>query len=356
MGGVINNRVLPFSFGGPILTSHVATANASESYPWAYPWDGGFGAKVADPAAGTLGDVYSVVWSIDDDYVVHLENDGAATKQVGAYSWLGTGFGSRVAAPITGFSEFDRQLYFNKTGNCVSTGGSAITASPEVMRWDEGFGTRYAGPATPPPAEGRESRIDPSNRWILAPVWDVANTLNAWVWSVLSGFGTKFSDPTPRLTGVATSAAWFEDSTDYVVVGGLGTPNVAAYPWSSSGFGSPVANPATLPPGGVAGVGVSPDEEYVATNHLGSPFVTVYEFSSGFGTKVADPATLPNNVGYSIGWSRGQQGPLFLIQSSFTVPHINVWPWDGGFGAKVADPATLPCSAFGRQSSFSTGA
>ena len=76
------------------------------------------------------------------------------------------------------------------------------------------------------------------------------------------------------------------------------TPFVAAYAWSSAGFGAKFANPSTLPAGGEGDVSFSPAGTELALAHAGTPFVTAYPWSSaGFGVKFADPATLPAAYG-----------------------------------------------------------
>ena len=83
------------------------------------------------------------------------------------------------------------------------------------------------------------------------------------------------------------------------------SPFISAYPWSSSGFGTIYANPATLPTGGGNGVAFSPDGSAIAVAHNTSPRVSAYPWSgSGFGTKYANPATLPTGTGYGVAFNR----------------------------------------------------
>jgi hypothetical protein len=79
------------------------------------------------------------------------------------------------------------------------------------------------------------------------------------------------------------------------------TPFVSAYPWSVSGFGTKFADPTTLPAGAGRGVAFSPLSDAIAVSHSTTPFVTAYPWStSGFGTKYTNPATLPTGQGYGV--------------------------------------------------------
>jgi hypothetical protein len=79
------------------------------------------------------------------------------------------------------------------------------------------------------------------------------------------------------------------------------SPFITAYPWSSSGFGTKFANPATLPPGVGNGVAFTASGDAMAVSHAFSPIITAYPWSSsGFGTKFANPATLPAGAGNGV--------------------------------------------------------
>lgn len=87
-----------------------------------------------------------------------------------------------------------------------------------------------------------------------------------------------------------------------LAVGHNNSPYVTAYPWSG-GFGSPVANPATLPGNAANGVAFSPDGAFVAVGHSTSPYISVYPWSSsGFGTRVANPASALAGTGNAVAW------------------------------------------------------
>ena len=90
----------------------------------------------------------------------------------------------------------------------------------------------------------------------------------------------------------------------FIAVAHSTSPNVTAYPWSASGFGTKFANPSTLPPGTGVGVAFSPSGDAIAVAHNSSPNVTAYPWSaSGFGTKFANPSTLPADTGRGVAFS-----------------------------------------------------
>jgi hypothetical protein len=70
--------------------------------------------------------------------------------------------------------------------------------------------------------------------------------ITAYPWSG-SGFGTKFADPAtlPPATGRGVA---FSPSGNAIAVAHSTSPFITAYPWSGSGFGTKFADPATLPP------------------------------------------------------------------------------------------------------------
>ena len=91
----------------------------------------------------------------------------------------------------------------------------------------------------------------------------------------------------------------------FIAVAHSGSPNVSAYPWSGSGFGTKFTDPGTLPPSNGRGVAFTAAGDAIAVAHFSSPFITAYPWSgSGFGTKFADPATLPANVGRGVAFGQ----------------------------------------------------
>ena len=123
------------------------------------------------------------------------------------------------------------------------------------------------------------------------------------------------------------------------------SPYFSVYSFSSLGFGSKLANPATLPSAGAGGaneIAFAPNGRIAAVAHDGADYISAYPFSgSGFGTKYSSPATVPTGNGRSVTFSPSSNTVVFGHDAS---PFVSAYPIDNisGFGTKYADPATLP--------------
>jgi hypothetical protein len=173
--------------------------------------------------------------------------------------------------------------------------------------------------------------------------------VTVYPWSS-SGFGTKFANPATLPAGTGLGVAFSPAGTE-IAISHVNTPYITAYSWSVSGFGTKFANPATLPAGAVYSVAFSPSGTEIAIGHQTTPYVTAYPWSSsGFGTKFSDPATLP--AGLPIGIAFSPAGTEIAV-AHFNTPFITAYHWSSsGFGTKFTDPATLPPD-IGRGISFS---
>ena len=145
-----------------------------------------------------------------------------------------------------------------------------------------------------------------------------------------------------------TATKWlvWTEKVDYpfdysVVAATLTAPYVAAYPWSSGGFGAKYADPSTTPTGAGQGTAFSSDGSAVAVAHTTSPYITAYPWSaSGFGTKFSNPASLPSGAGTAVAFSPA--GTEIALAFGFS-PFTEAYPWSAsGFGTKFSNPASLP--------------
>ncbi len=144
---------------------------------------------------------------------------------------------------------------------------------------------------------------NPTVAQFLAIAHSTSPFVTAYPWSS-SGFGTKFANPATLPTGIGNGAAFSPAGTELAIAHDI-TPYVTAYPWSSSGFGTKFADPATVPTGEGLGAAFSPAGTELAIGHMTSPYVTAYPWSSsGFGTKFANPATLPTGEGNGAAFSQ----------------------------------------------------
>jgi hypothetical protein len=181
----------------------------------------------------------------------------------------------------------------------------------------------------------------PLTNEILAVAQDSTPFINAYAWSS-AGFGSRYANPATLPTGAGQSVA-FSPSSDAIAIGHGTSPNITAYPWSVVGFGTKYTNPGTLPVGTGLGVSFNPAGTAIAVSHDTTPFISVYPWSSstGFGTKYTNPATLPPNTSRSVAFSPAGNAIAVTSDSS---PRILAYPWTdvSGFGTKYTDPATLP--------------
>jgi hypothetical protein len=176
----------------------------------------------------------------------------------------------------------------------------------------------------------------------IAVAHATAPNITAYPWSG-SGFGTKFANPTTVLGGQG-NAVTFSPAGDTVAAANSTANFISAYPWSGSGsgFGTKYANPATLPGNEGLDIAFNPAGNVIAVSTNSSPRIAVYPWSaSGYGAKYADPATAIPNAGNGVAFSPA--GDVIAVAHTVS-PFITVYPWSvsTGFGVKYTDPATLP--------------
>ena len=156
-----------------------------------------------------------------------------------------------------------------------------------------------------------------------------------------SGFGTKYANPATVPVSNGRGVA-FSPSGNAIAVAHDVSPYVSAYPWSSSGFGAKFTNPATLPTGNGYGVAFNPAGDVIAVSHSVYPYVSVYTWSigSGFASKFADPSPQVTQLGKGVAFNPAGNAIAVAHNGS---PYVSAYAWSGsGFGAKFTNPATLP--------------
>jgi WD40 repeat protein len=169
---------------------------------------------------------------------------------------------------------------------------------------------------------------------------NVSPRISVYPWSSV-GFGTRFANPATLPPSDGYNVA-FSPTGDAIAVAHSSSPCISVYPWSSAGFGTRFANPVTPPNNNAYGVAFSPAGDAIAVGHDASPFISVYPWSSvGFGTRFANPVTPPTGTGNGVAFS--PTGDAIAV-AHFGSPHVSAYPWSGatGFGVKFADPATPP--------------
>jgi hypothetical protein len=263
-----------------------------------------------------------------------------ASPYINAYAWSsGNGFGAKYANPATLPTGIGYGVAFAPDGNAIAV---SHATSPRVTAYPwsaAGFGTKYTNPATLPAGEGLAVAFSPASD-AIAVSHSNSPYITVYPWSSSTGFGTKYADPATLPNNNSYSVS-FSPAGDAIAVGSVLTPFIQAYPWSASGFGTKYTNPATLPPSGGNSIAFNPSGTAIAVAHSNSPFITAYPWSaSGFGTKYANPATLPPNSGFGVAFS--PTGDAIAVACGGTSPYVAAYPWSAsGFGVKYADPSSV---------------
>jgi WD40 repeat protein len=98
-----------------------------------------------------------------------------------------------------------------------------------------------------------------------------------------------------------------------------------------------LSDPSTLPTSTGNGVAFSPDGNFMAVAHNGSPFVTIYSISGNTFTKLPDPAILPTGIGEDIAFSPDGN---FMAVAHDVSPYVTIYSISGTTFTKIADPST----------------
>jgi hypothetical protein len=161
--------------------------------------------------------------------------------------------------------------------------------------------------------------------------------ISVYPWSTSTGYGTRYTNPASLPAGQGYGVAFDPAATNIISVNG-NSPYIAGYPWSSSGFGTRYANPATALQQADQG-NFNQNGTAIAVGAAFYPYIYAYAFSSGFGSKYADPATPPGGGGTNAIWNSAGTN---IAMGSGANPYIYAWAWSSGFGSKYSNPATLP--------------
>ena len=208
--------------------------------------------------------------------------------------------------------------------------GNTTTEYIYVYTWvsGTGFGTRLSGaPVTPTGAIG-----DISFGQDCVFYTQASTTIGpqAHTYTPNVGFGTKFSNVSPAFSNTGTAYNGLSATDKDVFASGAASPFIAAWPFSSStGYGTKYPNPATALPSVAFDIEVTKEngnnDYFVAVANASTSStagVNLYYFYTGvgFGTKIANPATLPPTLGTGISYKRNGTG--VMSYSATTSPHV----------------------------------
>lgn len=262
---------------------------------------------------------------------------------INAYPFSGSGFGTRYSNPATLAPGTGNGTAFNPGTNSVAL---AHTTTPFFTVWawsnSSGFGTKYTDPSpavTESSGTGLGVEFSPSNDAIALGMSSLSSPyIQAYRWSS-SGWGTRYANPSSGLNN-STRGIDFIPAGNVLGVANIATPFINAYAWTSeSGFGTKFADPSNLPPGGLGLKFNAQGTVIGATYSNATPYLAFYPWSSGFGTRYSAPGTPPPGIAWDLSWH--PSGNAVAVAHS-TTPFISAWAWSSGFGSKFANPATGP--------------
>lgn len=263
---------------------------------------------------------------------------------------LGTGKieNNKFTLPVDSISVFGlqkfRKVIFHPEGTAIALIHGTAAPYVTAFEWSSlGFGAKFSDPS--PAISGFQNggfngAFKSTGNYIAITFQSnssIAPGLNVYGWSN-SGFGTKYLPPTQNVGLTGYGVAW-NFAGNAIAFCSEGSPFINVHSWSdSTQFGAKFSNPSSLPPGTAFGVAFHPSDNAIAVAHAGSPSLTVYAWSNttGFGTKYTNPTTLPGGSGRSVQF-HPTGNAIILAHDNNT--YISAYPWSGaGFGAKFNNP------------------
>lgn len=210
-----------------------------------YAWSSsGFGTKYANPTSFATYSQYTACFNPDGNVAVI---GGEDTPYIHAWAWSSSGFGTKYSNPSTLITTINydavSQAKFDNTGNNLIVGSYYNSPIVHAYQWNNGFGTKYAAPATAMTYNAYTVSINIRNNVAL---FGSNSDFHAYQWN--PGYGTKFAAPATTLGGTASYNSVFSPFDKDVFIGSQSSPYVHAYKWNN-GFGTKYSSPTTLPTG-----------------------------------------------------------------------------------------------------------
>lgn len=226
--------------------------------------------------------------------------------------------------------------------------GPSASNNFKVFNWNSatGVGTSFTSPTVNDII--RQISFVPDNSNISIATSN-SPWLSMWQWSSL-GFGTKYANPASLLNPNSNGPAGYAwtTSVDAVLTANFDYPQSYPQAWrwtTSGGFGTKYSNATNF--GYAQGVSINGDSTLVAFNGVSGPsYVHLYPWSSttGFGTKYSTPVFSPQPL--ASGWQKISFNKI-TNDLAIAATSSNVWACSvssAGFGTVYAAPATIPSS------------
>lgn len=205
-------RVYGWSTGSGFTGVHYSVTLPSTGHNVAFSPTGGVIAVAIDTSSGLLGGI--------------------------VYQWsISTGLGSAYTNPSTSAGAAATAVAFSPTGDAI-----AFADPNDIYTWDWSDSSGFIGDERTIGGGGHglssvnEIAFSPAGN-AIAIVGSGLRKLEVYPWSTSTGFGSRYSDPTPAPSSTLESVAFSPRDDAIVVVGNLN--NEYSYDWSSiTGFGA----------------------------------------------------------------------------------------------------------------------
>jgi hypothetical protein len=223
---------------------------------------------------------------------------GASSGSPGVWAWefSSSGFGSAITAP-SGATNRNFPIFTPDGQDFINR----VSSTPYIKAWpfslSTGFGTIYSGPSTALPSTGSNGysiRTTSTGDVVLFSGF-ASPYIHGYDYTPGTGFGSKWADPST----LAASQSYSCTTNDHaVVMTGGGSPNIHAWDISGGSFGSKYSTPTFSLTSSTAGVGFSPNGQYLLVrDSISSKFIS-WNNSTGFGS-VVDTESRYSSLTYS---------------------------------------------------------
>lgn len=245
------------------------------------------------PAADYEGGGRVPVFSPDCNYLLQAQAASVTDPPIVIHHFGAAGYGDKVSAPAS---------FLSANGLCGSwhpTGGAVATGSPSIARvqmWpfdlDAGtFGTIYSAPASVPTSGTvRGIKFSPTGGCVLIGWTGTGTPIQGWAFDLVTGPGTKFSDPVGYTTTNNTGRALdFHPTASVFYQALVSTPFIQGCEYDdATGFGDLISAPGDAPTitSGRC-VAVHPNGRMVALVGAGTPFVDLWVINKTTGAFVS---------------------------------------------------------------------
>lgn len=228
----------------------------------------------------------------------------------------------------------------------IASGVSGSTNLVSAYEWSNtsGFGTKFTNPSPVPTGTTYDNGIGFNGAKNAIAFGGDATNFPVMRWSN-SGFGTMYANPSD-MTSLKSSGGWAAFNGDDTAIGlTIGSTGLAAWQWTNGvGFGTRYTNGSG---GGstLRSVKWAPNNSYVVSSGSSNPYVRGWSWSNstGLGTAFANPGSNLSSNSPMVDVSPDSANAM--VTSDFS-PWVHVWPVNAstGFGTKFANPSTAAFS------------